>query len=150
MVVARLQLVLLSAGAQIIQERANTNDIKDDFIIAFDKQDRKELKERYTVDKVTMRRRKPLVLRFYKFKQTKDPHQYYFSQLRLYHPHTTEELDAWEADFDTCKNAYDKAKSAIDYVKSKVMKYHDKVESAQDKAQEEFDNCMGDILDSTK
>ena len=30
------------------------------------------------------------------------------------------------------------------------MKYQEKVECAQDKAQEEFDNCMGDILDSTK
>ena len=30
------------------------------------------------------------------------------------------------------------------------MKYQEKVECAQDKAQEEFDNRMGDILDSTK
>ena len=30
------------------------------------------------------------------------------------------------------------------------MKYQEKVESAQSKAQEEFDNCMGDILVSTK
>ena len=30
------------------------------------------------------------------------------------------------------------------------MKYQEKVESAQCQAQEEFDNCMGDILDSAK
>ena len=47
------------------------------------------------------------------------------------------------------RKAYNSNKVAIKYVKSKVMKYQEKVESAQSKAQEEFDNCMGDILDST-
>ena len=51
---------------------------------------------------------------------------------------------------EECRKAYNSNKEAIEYVKSKVMKYQEKVESAQSKAQEEFDNCMGDILDSTK
>ena len=97
-----------------------------------------------------MRLRKPLVIRFHKFKQTTDPHQFYFSQLRLYHPHSTTDLEKWEKDMVACEEAYQENKEAIEYVKSKVMKYQEKVESAQSKAQKEFDNCMGDILDSTK
>ena len=60
-----------------------------------------------------MRLRKPLVLRFHKFKQTTDPHQFYFSQLRLYHPHSVTDLNIWEQDFDKCVAAYN------EYVKSR-------------------------------
>ena len=64
-----------------------------DFIIHVDETKRKKLDKSYKIDGVTMRLRKPLVLRFHKFKQTTEPHQYYFSQLRLYHPHDTNDLE---------------------------------------------------------
>ena len=82
-------------------EEPAINDINADFIIAYkdkDKKDKQKLKKFYKIDGVTMRRRKPLVLRFHKFKQTTEPHQFYFSQLRLYHPHSTTDLDKWETD----------------------------------------------------
>ena len=51
----------------------------------------------------TMILRKPLCLRFPKFKQLTEPHEFFFSQLRLYHPHTKEDLDVWETDEEMCQ-----------------------------------------------
>ena len=89
-------------------------------------------------------------MRFYKYKQISDPHQYYFSQLRLYYPHSVSDVKVWENDKVQFRKAYTDAKSSIEYVKSKVMRYQEKVEDAQSKAQEEFDNQIGDMLDATK
>ena len=85
-----------------------------------------------------MRLRKPLVLRFHKFKQTTDSHQFYFFQLRSYYPHYTTDLYEWEEDFEKCIAAYNEHKESIEYVKSKEIKYQEKVESAQSQAQEEW------------
>ena len=128
----------------------NGQDIESDTIIAYNSEQRANMKQIYKIGGSVMRLRKPLVLRFHKFKQTKDPHQFYFSQLRLYHPHSVIDLEVWEDDLDRCLKAYNEAKDAIAYVKSIVMKYQDKVESAQSKAQEEFDHYIGDILDAEK
>ena len=129
---------------------SNNQNIDGNFIIAFDEQQRKPLQMGYKVGGTYMKVRRPLVLRFHKYKQVSEPHEYYFSQLRLYHPHTVQDMREWETDLETCKAAYEKHKASIKYVKSKVMKYQDKVEEAQSKAQEEFDSCVGDILDSAK
>ena len=90
------------------------------------------------------------MLRFHKYKQLSDPHQFYYSQLRLFHPHSVKDQQIWESNLGQCMNAYIEAQTSIEYVKSKVMKYQEKVEIAQSKAQEEFDNCIGDLLDANK
>ena len=54
-----------------------------------------------------MKRRKPVAIKIHKYKQHDDPHQFYFSQLRLYHPHTPTDLDMWEESEDSCRAAYD-------------------------------------------
>jgi hypothetical protein len=126
------------------------DEIKQDFIIVYNSHTKQRLPKTFKVGNRQMRLRRPLALRFHKFSKTKERHQYYFSQPRLYHPHRPEDLERWEQDEDECIYAYREAEDAINYVKSKVMKYEDKVEEAQTKAQEEFDNQIGDILDSTK
>ena len=126
------------------------NEIKDDFVIAFEENKRNPLQMVYDFNGTMMKLRKPLVLRFHKFKQNTEPHEFYFSQLRLYHPHSKNDLDAWENDMDVCIKAYNEARESINYVRSKVMKYQEEVEVAQMKAQEEYESCIGDILDPTK
>ena len=98
----------------------------------------------------TMILRKPLCLRFPKFKQLSEPHEFFFSQLRLYHPHTKEDLGVWETDEEMCRQAFIENEDAIKYVRRRVMKYQEKVELSQEKAQAEYDAAVGDILDSTK
>ena len=144
--------VVISEEDQLIEEESleDSQDINSNTVIALDKQHRIPLKKTYKCDGTYMRLRKPLVLRFHKYKQTTDPHQYYFSQLRLFHPHSLDELKIWQNDLDKCLLAFKNAKDSIRYVKSKVMKYQEKVEEAQEKAQEEFDNCVGDIIDAAK
>ena len=65
-------------------------------------------------------------------------------------PHSIDELKIWQSDLSACLKAFKNAKDSIRYVKSKVMKYQKKVEEAQSKAQEEYDACIGDILDAAK
>ena len=52
---------------------------------------------------------------------------------------------------DVCIKAYSEDRESINYVRSKVRKYQEEVEVAQMKAQEEeYESCVGDILDPTK
>ena len=127
-----------------------SQDLDSNFIIALNEQHRSPLQKGYKVGGKYMKLRRPLVLRFHKYKQLSEPHEFYFSQLRLYHPHSVEDMTDWETSFEKCRAAYEKFKPSIKYVKSKVMKYQDKVEDAQSKAQEEFDSSVGDTLDSAK
>ena len=122
-----------------------------DEIISYDSGYRFPLPEVVQIGSKSMKLRKPICLRFHKFKVLSEPHEYFFSQLRLYHPHSKSDLDIWENDYDKCKKDYDENLNGIKYVKSKVMKFQEKVESSQDKAQAEYyDAAVGDILDSTK
>ena len=89
-------------------------------------------------------------MRFHKFKKTSESHEYYFSQQRLYQLHTKTDLNLWENDIEGCKSVFNEARESINYVRSKVMKYQEEVELAQAKAQEEFEYCIGDLLDPTK
>ena len=38
-----------------------------------------------------------------KYKQLSEPHEFYFSQLRLYHPHSVEDMTDWETSFENAK-----------------------------------------------
>ena len=68
------------------------NSINEDFIITSNPKFRKSLPKNIKLtgslaagESPNMRLRKPLVLRFHKFKENKEPHNYYFSELELYH-----------------------------------------------------------------
>ena len=131
-------------------EEAVIDDIYCDFIISYDPENRHRLPEVIKIGPRTMKLRKPLCLRFHKYKLTSEPHEHFFSQLRLYHPHNKTDLDIWEQDEEKCREAFLKNEEAIKYVRQKVMKYQQKVEENQAKAQAEYDAAIGDILDSTK
>ena len=111
-------------------------DIESDFIINI-ATSKIPLKRFYKLSKGFMRRRKPVALKIHKYKQHDDPHQFYFSQLRLYYPHTPTDLEIWEESMEACRATYDANIAAIQYVKSIVMKYEDKVEKAQSAAWQE-------------
>ena len=117
-------------------------------IIAFDQEEQKQLLDTYKLGRGKVRKRKPLALSLHKYKPISDAHQHYYSQLRLYFPHSTEDLDLWEEDFHACVKAYNDNIEAIKFVKSKVMKYQDRVDEAQSRAIEEINKGIGDILDS--
>ena len=52
-----------------------------------------------------MKLRKPLVLRFHKFKKSSQPHDFYYSEQLLYYPHTSNE-DLFPNDLEMCKQNY--------------------------------------------
>ena len=125
-------------------------EIEKNVIIAYYLKHRIDLPSSIKIGGKNLRLRRPIALRFHKYKQIEDPHQHYLSLLRLYQPHTVKDLDVWENDQQACINAYHRHKQSIDYVKSKVMKYQDKVEKAQAEAQSEYDQTVGDMLDAAK
>ena len=83
---------------QTLQSPEIDQDIEDDFIIALDPLKRLSIPKCFKLtselpeDNVeTMKLRKPLVLRYHKFKQSSEPHDFYYSEQLLYYPHTCNE-----------------------------------------------------------
>ena len=96
-----------------------------------------------------MKRRSPQVLRYHKFNKEKNPHEFYYSELQLYHPHGlisdlhNFDLEREREDFDTCKETY--YTSSISDVKGKIMPFLESVEDGIEKAKEQ--NTIGDEMD---
>ena len=122
--------------------------IEKDYIISSNPDHRVDLPPTIKIGARRLRLRRPLSLRLHRYKQTQDPHQHYFSLLRLYHPHSVDDLEIWENDQDACIQTYVENKESINYVKGEVMKYLDKVEQAQEEAQAEYDAAMANVLDA--
>ena len=94
-----------------------------------------------------MQLRKPLVLRLHKFNKTKNPHEYYFSELQLYYPFTNES-HLFPEDSEKCENLYKTKKDQILTIKGQVMKHLTAVEEGRERAEEILANEIGDQLDS--
>ena len=96
-----------------------------------------------------MKRRSPQVLRYHKFNKENSPHEYYYSELQLYHPHghITEQknfdLQKEKDSFDSCKATF--LKSRVSSVKRKIMPFIESVEEGLEKAREQSN--IGDELD---
>ena len=95
-----------------------------------------------------MKQRKPRVIRFHIFKRTKDPNQFYYSEMQLYLPHQNEE-ELFPDDFEKCLKKYLENEEKIQYVKKKVMPHFEQVVELREKA-EEFLSNIGDELDANK
>ena len=96
-----------------------------------------------------MKKRKlPLVIRFHKFNKTKDPHQYFYSQMQLYYPHRNDE-ELYPDDYNKCKQKYLDFEHEIQDVRSKIMPHYEKVIEMREKA-EEFLSNIGDEMDPNK
>ena len=98
-----------------------------------------------------MKIRTEAVLRFHKFKKDKQPHEYQFSELQLYYPHTNNpkdghvySLELEKDDPDICQETY--LSSDIHIVKSKIMPFLVAVEEGIEAAHE-LHNTVGNDLD---
>ena len=59
-----------------------------------------------------MKLRKSYVARLHKFSEVKNPREFYFSELQLYHPFTDESL-LFPDDLERCKALYDEKSEYI-------------------------------------
>ena len=100
--------------------------------------------------KCWMKRRKPLVIRFHKFKVKENPHEYYYSEMQKYLPYRDEINELKVDSLAECKAVYDKHKDKIKIVRGELLKHLKSVEAARDRAEEIIANDVGSILDSTK
>ena len=93
-----------------------------------------------------MRRRRPIAIRFHKFKQSTDPHEHYHSQMQLFLPFN-KETELFPEDARRCKDKYLQEQEKINFVKEKVMPHCKRVEDAREMAEKLVANDIGDILD---
>ena len=122
----------------------DSNTIDQDFVIALDPSKRIALPRIvelqghfYQGEPKTMRLRRSCAVRYHKFKRETQPHEYYFSELELYHDfHSTEEREKCQDDFNICLKIYLDHQDEINYVKSKAMPYLKATEDALELAQE--------------
>lgn len=94
-------------------------------------------------------RKKPSVLRQYKAKEDKEPHQFFFAELLLYVPWLREE-ECFPDDFDQCRARYMAKLPEIRAVKSILFPHRNNVEEAQaliESLDEQRPMHIGDILD---
>ncbi len=92
-----------------------------------------------------MKRRSPKVLRYHKFKQKTEAHQYYYSEMQLFPPFSKEE-DLFPSEDEKCRGHYFKNLTKIEYVKSKVLPHTRRVAEARESA-ENIISEIGDELD---
>ena len=96
-----------------------------------------------------MKRRSPQVLRYHKFNKEKNPHEYHYSELQLYHPHglfskqQNFDLQEEKENFEICKETY--LNSAVSSVKQRILPFVESVEEGLEQAKEQ--NIIGDELD---
>ena len=68
-----------------------------------------------------------MVLRYHKINKQKQPHEFYYSELQLYYPHSAERsLEREKDSLDVCKETY--CTSNLSRVKSKIMEFLESVE----------------------
>ena len=119
------------------------NTIEKDFIIHHDRKKRKPLPKRialqgefYPGEPRYMQLRRPLVVRYHKFKKSVESHDYLFSELELFHIFLTEEeRTKCIEDFEYCLETYQNNLEEISYVRSKTMPFVNHVEDGLEKAE---------------
>ena len=147
--------------SDLVQRLQNPNDkqnIDEDYIIAMDPKKRLSIPKCFSLEEDQnedqndqMKLRKPLVLRFHKFKQSTEPHDFYYSEQLLYYPHTANE-DLFPNDLSMCKQKYFERLEQINYVKSIVMPHLEQVEEGQSRAMEiaRDEEAIANLLDPQK
>ena len=91
--------------------------------------------------------RKPLALRFHKFKKTTEPHEFYLSEMELYKPFR-KDTELHFDDFENCERLYNGSLPEIQYVKSHVMEFLENVEEARENAQEIINEEIAAAMDA--
>ena len=98
-----------------------------------------------------MKRCKRHVARFHKFNQTKNPHEFYYSQLQMFHPFKSEQELAPD-DIDKCLMLYMNKSShngclRIENVQNILFKHLVSVENGTERAEEMLKSRIGDVMD---
>lgn len=98
-----------------------------------------------------IRKRSRQVIRLRKVNSIKHPHEYYYSELQLYHPFENES-DLYPDDLDMCKKLYDEKSPHNDYsklknVKSILMKHMESVEKGTERAQDIMNSEVEEMMD---
>ena len=140
-----------------IQEDGLGNDdtgIKDDFIISPRQEMRRKLPkgislngEQVPYESGFMRKRKPIVLRYKKYKMTSDSHQFHYSQMELFQP-WRDEAGLFKDNESKCEEKFIGIQSAIEFTKSKVMEFLDQVVEAKEAAEDFVKESVADELDA--
>ncbi len=132
------------------------NTIENDFIIHRDRKERKPLPKRialkgefYPGEPRYMKLRRPLVVRYHKFRKSTESHDYLFSELELFHVFLSEkERVKCMEDFEYCLEIYQRSLENINYVRSKTMPFVNHVEDGLEKAEEIYnEDNVAETLD---
>ena len=91
--------------------------------------------------------RRPIALRYHKFKETNDPHQFFFSEMELYVPFRSED-ELFPEDFESCEQKYRECYPSIQYRKSKIMEFLQVVEEGRENAQDLINEETAASLDN--
>ena len=93
--------------------------------------------------------RSPRVVRFHKFKQKTNPHEFYYSEMQKYLPFKKEK-ELFPNNFKKCEKKYKLNKKQIDFARQLIMPYLKSVEEGRERAEEIIANDNGKTLDPTK
>ena len=115
-------------------------DDEDDFnylVVGYAESERKQLPQQLTLDnlmpgepKILHRRTFPRALRFFKKNHDQNPHNFYLTELMLFHPFRNEN-DLYPDDPEKCHELYKQHKDEIMMVKAQLMPFLESVEEAQ-------------------
>ena len=125
-----------------------TEVLEDDFIFErlSDNENRKQLPTYIPLKTGRwMKLRSKKVLRFFKIKQTPNPHEYYFTQLQMYTPFMNEE-ELFPNDPNKCIDLYNTKVDVIKEIKGKILPHLDPVTEGRERA-EIFHSDVGTDLD---
>ena len=119
----------------------------DDFIFEHGSNEMKKRLPRYIPLKNSqwMQLRSKCVVRFHKINQTKDAHEFHFSEMQKYLPFQKEE-ELFPNNFDSCLKKYNESKDIIFYMKSKIFPHMENVQEGRKNA-EIVDANIGTDLD---
>ena len=140
------------------KEKASTyknNDIDENFIICRDETKRSQLPqlieltgEFLSSERQCMRLRRPIVIRLHKYKKDAQPHEFYFSELELFHVFESPEEEKFcKENLDFCLAVYENNIDNINYVKSKTMPFLTLIEKGQEIINDANMNEVGEQFD---
>ena len=123
-------------------ECPSTYGIKDNFIISPNVPERVSLPTLIELDgddlpgePKYLKLRKPIALRYHKYKETTNPHEFFFSEMELYTPFR-EDSELFPDEIEKCQDLYNQRKFSIQYTKSRVMEFLEVVDEARVTAEE--------------
>ena len=91
--------------------------------------------------------RKPIALRYHKYKETTEPHEFFFSEMELYSPFRVDS-ELYPDDVERCQDLYIQRKFSIQYTKSRVMEFLEVVDEARVTAEEMLNDEIAVELDA--